>query len=234
MPKLDVRLIAVTRQIRSQTHADIGSDHGGLLVSMLSSGRVQYGIAIENKRQPFENSSRALARLPAEVRFGDGLHALQTGEADSLSICGLGADSMLRILTAFPDRVPDHAVLQPNQKPELIRRWALDNGFHLVDEQIARGHWPYAILSFRRSEDSRMLDPAYENVNQQAALLFGPHVLKRVDRQFDAQLLEEETYWSRFDRLEPERRQRLELIRELLSERGLAPVGQASVKPRSS
>ena len=224
MPKLDVRLIAVTQQIRSNTHVDIGSDHGGLLASMLGSGRVKYGIAIENKRQPFENSARALAGLPAEVRFGDGLHVLQSGEADSLSICGMGAESMLRILTAFPDRVPDHEVLQPNQKPELIRRWALNAGFHLVDEQIARGHLPYAILSFRRSNDCRTMDPAYQNVNQQAALLFGPHVLKRDDRQFDAQLLEEETYWSQFERLEPERRERLEIIRQLLSARGLTPA----------
>ena len=224
MPKLDVRLIAVTQQIRSNTHVDIGSDHGGLLASTLGSGRVKYGIAIENKRQPFENSARALAGLPAEVRFGDGLHVLQSGEADSLSICGIGAESMLRILTAFPDRVPDHAVLQPNQKPELIRRWALNAGFHLVDEQIARGHLPYAILSFRRSNDCRTMDPAYQNVNQQAALLFGPHVLKRDDRQFDAQLLEEETYWSQFERLEPERRERLEIIRQLLSARGLTPA----------
>ena len=227
MPKLDYRLIAVTQQIRSETHVDIGSDHGGLLVSMLRSGRINYGIAIENNRQPFANSVSALANLPAEVRFGDGLHAIKSGEADSLSICGMGADRMLRILTAFPDRVPDHAVLQPNQKPELIRRWALDNRFHLVDEQVVRGHWPYAILSFRRPEDHRMSDPAYKDVNQQAALLFGPHVLKRDDQQFDAQLLEEETYWSQFDRLEHERTQRLKLIRELLAERGLVTSDRA-------
>ena len=220
MPKLDDRLIAVIRQIRSQTHIDIGSDHGGLLVSMIRSGRVGYGIAIENKRRPFENSSQALAGLSAEVRFGDGLKVTRLGEANSLSICGMGADNMLRILTAYPDRVPDHAVLQPNQKPEHIRRWAFNNGFHLVDEQITRGRRPYTILAFRRADDSRTRDPAYENVNQQAALLFGPHVLKRDNQQFNAQLLEEESYWSQFDRLEPGRSERLELIRELLTERG--------------
>ena len=227
MPKLDTRLIAVTKQIRSKIHMDIGSDHGGLLVSMLQSGRVDYGIAIENKRQPCGNSTRALAGLPAEVRFGDGLHVARPGEADSLSICGIGAENMLKILSTFPDRVPNHTVLQPNQRPELIRRWALNNGFHLADEQIARGHWPYAILSFRRAQNSQIADPAYENVHLQAALLFGPHVLKRVDQQFDAQLQEEETYWSQFIRLEPERRQRLDIIRELLVERGLKSSGRA-------
>ena len=219
MPKLDVRLIKVAQQIRSKTHVDIGSDHGGLLVALLNSGRIEYGIAIENNRQPLENSARALTGLPAEVRFGDGLHALQQGEADSLSICGFGTKSMLRILTAYPNRVPSHVVLQPNPQPEIIRQWALDNGYHLVDERIAWGHLPYAILSFRRAEDSQAMDPAYENVNRQAALLFGPLVLKRQDQLFESQLREEESYWGRFDRLEPRLAHRLELIREILAAR---------------
>lgn len=226
MPKLDVRLIAVAQQIRSKTHVDIGSDHGGLLVSMLNSGRIEHGIAIENSRQPFQNSARALTGLPAEVRFGDGLNALQQGEADSLSICGLGAKSMRRILTAYPIRVPAHVVLQTSQEPEIIRRWALDNGYHLVDERIARGRWPYAILSFRRADDSQAIDPAYENVNRQAALLFGPLVLKRQDRPFESQLREEESYWGRFDRLEPRRAHRLILIREILAARRIDPLAR--------
>lgn len=217
VPKLDVRLIAVTQQIRSKTHVDIGSDHGGLLVSMLSSGRIEYGIAIENNQQPFENSVRALTGLPAEVRFGDGLHALQPGEADCLSICGLGANRIRDILTAHPDRVPARVVLQPNQKPEIIRQWALDYGYHLVDERIARGHWPYNILSYRRAAKSNGVDPAYEGVTKEAALLFGPLILKRHDRLLESQLREEESYWAQFDRLEPYRAQRLKLIRMILT-----------------
>ena len=106
MPKLDQRLIAVTRRIRSRVHAYIGSDHGLLLASLLGSGRIHYGIAIENKQQPYENSSATLSELAAEVRLGDGLDVLKTGEADSLSICGMGAENMIGILKRHPDRVP--------------------------------------------------------------------------------------------------------------------------------
>ena len=219
MPKLDVRLTAVAQQILSKTHVDIGSDHGSLLVSMLNSGRIEFGIAIENKRQPFENSARALTGLPAEVRFGDGLQVLQQDEADSLSICGMGAKSMRKILAAHPNRIPPNIVLQTNHEPEIIRGWALDNGYHLVDEQIARGLWPYVTLSFRRAEDSKADDPAYQDVSRQAALLFGPLVLKRKDRPFEAQLREEEFYWGNFEHLEPRRARRLELIREILAGR---------------
>jgi len=224
VPKLIDRLTSVAEQIRSKTHVDIGSDHGSLLVALLNSGRVEFGIAIENKRQPFRNSARALTGLPAEVRFGDGLDALKPGEADSLSICGLGAKSIQAILNAHPDRVPARVVLQTNLEPEILRQWALDNGYHLVDEHVARGRWPYAILSFRRADDSRAIDPAYENVNRQAALLFGPFVLKRHDRLFEVQLREELSYWGRFTRLEPRRARRLELIREILAARTIDPL----------
>lgn len=219
VPKLDARLIAVTKQIRSSTHVDIGSDHGGLLASLLQSGRIEYGIAIENKQQPYENSARALANLAADVRFGDGLAAFKTDEAESLSICGMGAESIEKILEAFPQRVPDRVVLQPNGKPEIIRRWAWKNHFHLCDEQITWGHPPYTILSFQRATErsgNSPNDPAYENVDHQAAILFGPLTLKRDDPRITDHLRDEENYWSQFSQLEPHRVQRLAVIRNLL------------------
>ena len=222
MPRLDLRLQAVARQIRSATHVDIGSDHAGLLVALLTDGRIDRGIAIENKQQPYDNSRRALANLAADVRFGDGLEVLQPDEADSLSLCGMGAESIVKILEAFPARVPQRIVLQPNRQPELIRRWALRNRFHLVDEQIARGHWPYVIMSFQQAGNRHdpHHDPAYANVDQQAAILFGPLILKRRDPKFADQLREEQNYLSRFARLEPRRIERLALIRKVLATMG--------------
>lgn len=227
MPKLDVRLQTVASQIRSATHVDIGSDHGGLLVSLLQSGRIDRGIAIENKRQPYENSCRALARLAADVRFGEGLAVLEPEEAESLSICGMGAERIVKILQAFPTRIPSWVVLQPNRQPELIRQWALRNGFHLKDEQIARCHWPYVIMSFRRAGNSH--DPAYQHVDQEAALLFGPLILKRRDSKFQDQLREEQEYLSGFARLTPGRTERLRLIRKVLATMACDGSGEKTV-----
>ena len=138
MPKLDQRLIAVTRRIRCKVHVDIGSDHGLLLASLLGSRRIEHGIAIENKQQPWRNSRETLSGLAAEVRLGDGLEALAIGEADSLSICGMGAENMTAILEKHPDRVPAKVVLQPNSRPEIVRQWAWQAGFWLVAEQVLR------------------------------------------------------------------------------------------------
>lgn len=215
MRKLDCRLAAVAEQVTSTTHADVGSDHATLLVHLLKHGRIERGIAIENKRQPYQNSKLALAHLPAETRFGNGLEALRQGEADSLSVSGMGAEKMVRILEAFPNRVPEKVVLQPNRQPEQIRKWALRNEFHLVDEQVAWGHWPYTILQFAKAEG--IADPAYRGVSRDAALLLGPLIIKRRDPRFLARLQQERDYFTGFN--EPGRavRQRLSAIETVLS-----------------
>ncbi|MFK8113861.1 MAG: tRNA (adenine(22)-N(1))-methyltransferase TrmK [Rubripirellula sp.] len=217
MPKLDERLKAVARQIRARTHVDVGSDHGHLLKALLTAGRIEQGIAIENKQQPYANSLAMLDDLAGDVRFGDGLEPLVAGEADSLSICGMGAESIVRILECFPNRVPETVLLQPNRQPELVRAWALRAGFHLRDEQQAAGHWDYIILRFERATESE--DPAYLNVNLDSALLFGPWILKRGGHAFYESLREEESYWSRFERLRPEQTHRLAVIRRVIQQR---------------
>lgn len=218
MPKLDDRLKAVARQIRSRVHADIGSDHGHLLKALLSSGQIQRGIAIENKQQPFENSSTTLQGLSAEVRLDDGLRGLEPGEADSLSLCGMGGDLIAQILDAFPDRVPPCIVLQPNCHPESVRQWGLRAGYHLVDEQIVWGRQQYVIIRLERR--SPPADPAYNGIDREAAELFGPLIIKRWQPDFVAALQQEQCYLQFLPRLNAESQFRIDRIEELLRHGG--------------
>lgn len=215
MPRLDERLKTVARQIRWPVHADIGSDHGHLLKALLTAGRIDRGIAIENKRQPFANSQITLADSNSEVRFADGLAGLSQGEADGLSICGMGAGSMVRVLNAFPERVANNVVVQPNRNPELLRQWGIEAGFHLIDEQSARGHWEYVIMRFEQNHQTN--DPAYQGLDRDAALLFGPHFCKRNEPGWRMQLAEEKRYIETLGRLGKAMQQRLDAIECVLS-----------------
>lgn len=220
MPRLDDRLKAVASQIRCRVHADIGSDHGHLLKALLTSGRIQRGIAIENKPQPHRNSSKTLAGYDAEVRLADGLGGLRAGEAESVSICGMGGAAMTAILDAHPDRIPRDVVLQPNRRPELVRAWGIRQGFNLIDERVAIGHWAYPIMRFERrptdvqaprfgtdasdsgpSDSDASEDPAYERLDREAALLFGPHLIRRWQPDFIKRLQDEWEYLMKLDRL---------------------------------
>lgn len=218
-PQLDDRLLSVAHFIRSSVHVDIGSDHGQLLAWLLAREQIERAIAVENKRSPFENSRRALEGLAAEVRLGDGLSVVQAGEVDSLSICGMGAKRMVAILERFPQRVPSLVVLQPSRQPEVVREWGLGNDFHLIDERPVSGRWPNMTLVFRTADvgQENDVDPAYDGIDRESALLFGPHVLRRGGQVLEALLVEERDYWSRFVQLESRHVRRLELVRQWLA-----------------
>jgi tRNA (adenine22-N1)-methyltransferase len=221
---LDPRLQAVFDRVRATVHADIGSDHGNLTVELLRAGRIERGIAIDNKRLPFQNSCAALSGMNADVRLADGLAGLNPGEADSMSICGLGGRSIVKIFETHPDRisniqpvtdevpgklpvpsklptplrlrVPVKLIVQPNKRPETVRAWAMRNGFHLVDEEIIEGHWPYNILEFAPATGR---DPAYVIPNDdswdlETALFFGPHNLQRSTDALKRWILDEQRF----------------------------------------
>jgi tRNA (adenine22-N1)-methyltransferase len=226
--KLDERLTQVASLIQSSRHADIGSDHAKLIQSLLSKRQIEYGIAIENNQQPFQNSVDALEtylnRQPAEaeVRFGNGLSPLRVGEVDSLSICGLGGQAIVKILDSHSDRVPGYVVIQPNNRPEMIRSWALRCGFRILSETIVGKQREFIVLSFEKfvfqpqDNKQRFEDPAYQGVDFEAAILFGPLLIKRNDSNLAFQLTDELAYWSQFSKLKPIAAQRLELIEMLI------------------
>jgi tRNA (adenine22-N1)-methyltransferase len=215
MPRLDLRLKTVARQIRSSVHVDIGSDHGHLLLALLKAGRIDRGIAVENKLLPLENSRRTLASMPVDVRYGDGLDAVSDGEADSLSICGLGGTRIVRILARHPGRVPDRVVLQPNKRCDLVRRWGLMQGFHLVDEQVTPDHGQFVILSFQR--DASRPDPAYQGLERESALMLGPWILRRRERSTCLLLQQHRRYLLELPRLDAKASWQLAVIDRILA-----------------
>lgn len=228
MPRLDQRLKIVARQIRSEVHADIGSDHGHLLLALLAAGRISRGIAIENKLQPFANSKATLVGRNCDVRMGDGLEALILGEANSLSICGMGGGSIVQILTRFPERVPSKLIVQPNQRVDLVRRWGLKTGFRLVDEHFVGDDRIFEVLEFASdaveassNEDSAgtdpaFRDPAYRGLDEDAAVILGPHHLVRREPKFIERLQEERAYYLGMQALSPASRKRFEAISRVL------------------
>ena len=244
MPRLDERLKCVAKQIRCEAHADIGSDHGHLLKALLTSGRIKFGIAIENKSQPYANSAQTLGELNAEVRFGDGLQPLQANEANSLSICGMGGELIAGILSELPERVPVRVIVQPNKRADLIREWGFKSGYWLRDEFVV-GEQPFDVLVLERpsareqSERNRKRserteldsepvcdepvcdepaygDPAYEGLDREAAILFGPfHVRTRSD-PFIVRLRDEHRYLNGLPFLNDHCQRRLDAITTLL------------------
>ncbi|WP_034342541.1 tRNA (adenine(22)-N(1))-methyltransferase [Deinococcus misasensis] len=191
LKSLEPRLQTVLEWIPLGNHADIGADHAYLLGNLLDQNRILKGIAIEKNREPFELACKNLEKFGdrAEARLGDGLAPLQVGEVNSISICGMGAALMAKILTAHPEKVPEHVVVQPNDSAEPVRRWALQTGFHVKQETITVGFWHYPVLHFQRQAGP---DPAYTDLPLDVALRFGPWPLKNQNPLLYTHLLEQE------------------------------------------
>lgn len=171
---LEPRLLAVAKEIFCNTHLDIGADHAHLPKYLLRQKRVQNIIVVEKNLGPFQNAQNTLRYLNARVLLGDGLEPIQEA-VDSLSITGMGARLIVSILAKHPDRLPDTIIVQPNDNAEPIRHWAKGK-YHLINEHMVQGFWNYNILSFKKRTSK---DPAYNDLPLEAALRFGPILIKQ-------------------------------------------------------
>ncbi|MFN8605940.1 MAG: class I SAM-dependent methyltransferase [Vulcanimicrobiota bacterium] len=166
---LSPRLQAVAARVRGPRHADIGSDHAQL--PLFLSRRLERVIAVEKSSGPLHRTRAACLGSGVEVRAGDGLEPLLSGEVDSLSICGLGSLNICDILLRGQGKLPAQLILQPMDNAAPLRRWARAGGYHLVAEDWAR---PHVVLELMSASGP---DPAYRDLPQAAAEFYGPWLI---------------------------------------------------------
>lgn len=102
---------------KKESVADVGTDHGLLAMGLALTGKystvvgvdvsdqaLTYGALsmlekIRNQTKTFdEEGFESSPELPVEFRLGNGLEALELGEADIICIAGMGVNTMLQIL----------------------------------------------------------------------------------------------------------------------------------------
>lgn len=123
--------------------ADVGTDHGYLPVWLLQSGRINQAIAADLREGPLNRSketalhSGVMERI--SFRLCDGLSAIDPEEVDTVSIAGMGGETILSILAEAPwTREGKLLLLQPMTGFAQLRGWLRDNGYTICNEYIAR------------------------------------------------------------------------------------------------
>lgn len=141
-PRLEA--VAALAGVRSYgLGADIGTDHAKLAIELARRGICKRVIAADKNAGPCEAARRSISgeKLSEliEVRQGDGLAVLAPGEAELITIAGMGGELMLSILAAGRDLLSDKAriILQPQTDIPEVRRRVYDEGWHISDETIA-------------------------------------------------------------------------------------------------
>ena len=123
--------------------ADIGSDHAYLPANLAINHIIDYGVAGEVVKGPYENAVHEIQREHLEEkifpRFADGLKAIEADDQiDTITICGMGGTLIRNILEKDKSKLQNHPllILQPNVGSNVLRQWLQANHYQITHEDI--------------------------------------------------------------------------------------------------
>jgi len=192
--QLSARLERVAAQVPAGARlADIGTDHGYLLVALVKRGVISAAVAGEVALTPLRAVERSVRENglgeQIAVRLADGLAAIEPGDGiTAISFCGMGGETIRDILARDKARLGGNEllILQPNGGEQPLRRWLMDNGYRIRHEELLQeNRFFYEIIVAEPGEPRRHTD---------RALYFGPLLVQERSPVFLAK-------WQRLLRL---------------------------------
>jgi len=181
--KLSKRLQAIYDMVPQSVLADIGADHGKLIISLFENGVITHGYAVENKKGPFDRLYKAIESrgLLNDVipLFSDGIKDIPD-TVSTVVIAGMGCNNIIDILTEGHEKLPQirTLIIDSHTNVPFIRRKITDMGFVIADEKIVEeDNIYYEIIKFIRS------DAAFYNDKE---IEFGPILSKEKSDAFKA------------------------------------------------
>ena len=130
--------------------ADVGTDHGYLGIWLLQKKLASHVIASDIGEGPLSAAKANAQRFgfTQQMTFclSDGVQNIPR-DFDTLVIAGMGALTMVHILQEAPWLPGKKLILQPQNKPYLLRAWLSENGWHIRREMLVRdGRFLYAVM----------------------------------------------------------------------------------------
>ena len=166
--KLSKRLQAIYDMVPSGVVADVGSDHGKLIISLFENGVISKGYAIENKKGPYSRLVKAIS----ESKCGDGVIPMLSdgiselpSDVDVVVLAGMGGTNIVDILKAHPGKIKNVKTIvvdAHNAVPEM-RKAICKLGYVIADEDIVldAGIY-YEIIKFNAGECAYLDESDYE------------------------------------------------------------------------
>lgn len=152
--KLSKRLEAIIEVITpTQSCADIGSDHGLLMIELINRGIIQEGVAIDNKKGPLailkQNINQAGLQEKISVILSDGAKNLQSN-VDCWVIAGIGGENSCQIVIDSLDKAISlkQLIISPHSKHEVVRETMANYGFKLIEESLVFDDKYYVIMKY--------------------------------------------------------------------------------------
>lgn len=175
MIRISKRLKIIHDMVPNSVAADIGSDHGKLMIALVESQTIVKGYAIENKEGPFERLKNSLAKSGVIEKvtplFSDGVKDLPT-DVSTIIIAGMGGLNIVNILKSHREKLThvDTIIVDAHTAVPTVRKEVCQLGYAIADEKIVKEDGIfYEIIKFIKAESAIISDEDLE---------FGP-ILRR-------------------------------------------------------
>ena len=168
MIRLSKRLKIIHDMVPNSVVADIGSDHGKLMIALVQSGKVKKGFAVENKEGPFERLRSNLIRYHVNdvitPLFSDGIKDI-TRDVSTIVIAGMGGQTIVNILKAHPEKLVSvqTIIIDAHTAVPFARKEICQMGFAIADEKIVKeDDIFYEVIKFIKAEKAIISDEDLE------------------------------------------------------------------------
>ena len=168
MIKLSKRLKIIFDMVPKSVVADIGSDHGKLMIALVQADIVKKGYAVENKEGPFERLRSNLIRYHVNDKitplFSDGIKDI-TRDVETIVIAGMGGTNIVNILKAHPEKLVrvQTIIIDAHTAVPLARKEICQMGYAIADEQIVKeDDIFYEIIKFIKADKAIISDEDLE------------------------------------------------------------------------
>lgn len=174
--KLTKRLLAIATLVPFKSVvADIGSDHGQLLIYLKENDLILKGYGVENKIGPFSRLKKSLAPyqnndlIPV---FSDGLNNLSE-DVNCLVLAGIGGETIMNILEKGKKYLKNirHIIVDAHTLVSEVRQFIVKNHFQIKEEILVYEKKQfYEIILFEKVQELKKYSfRDYE---------YGPYIMK--------------------------------------------------------
>ena len=175
MIRISKRLKIIHDMVPNSVTADIGSDHGKLMIALVESKTIVKGYAIENKEGPFERLKNGLTKSGVIDKvmpiFSDGIKDLPA-DVRTIIIAGMGGLNIVNILKSHREKLThvETIIIDAHTAVPIVRKEVCQMGYAIADEKIIKeDNIFYEIIKFVKAESAIISDEDLE---------FGP-ILRR-------------------------------------------------------
>lgn len=189
---LNNRLLAVAGYIPPQAKVfDVGCDHAYLPIYLIQNQLAATVIAGDIVSGPVAAARKNIARFGLSDRISviqtNGLCGIQPGSVDCVIIAGMGATTIIDILTSGREVVAQckRIIMQPMVGSELLRYFLTSHGFTICREELCLdNNRLYEIISAEPTGTVRELDALSAHIGLLSQHeLFGLHLRNLITRQ---------------------------------------------------